>query len=64
MNHAKKNNIFAGIHNATPEYAQKMIDLGFQLVTIGSDQRYMSAGAKSAISKLKSIKSEEESKVY
>ena len=41
-----------------------MIDLGFQLVTIGSDQRYMSAGAKSAISKLKSIKSEEESKVY
>ena len=64
LNHAKKNNIFAGIHNATPEYAQKMIDLGFQLVTIGSDQRYMSAGAKSAISKLKSIKSEEESKVY
>ena len=41
-----------------------MIDLGFKLVTIGSDQRDMSAGAKSAISKRKSIKSEEESKVY
>ena len=64
LNHAKKNNIFAGIHNATPEYAQKMIDLGFQFVTIGSDQRYMSAGAKSAVSKLKSIKSKEESKAY
>ena len=45
LKHAKKNNLVAGIHNATPEYAQKMIDLGFQLVTIGSDQRYMSAGA-------------------
>ena len=39
-----------------------MIDLGFQLVTIGSDQRYMSAGAKSSVSKLKNIKSKEESK--
>ena len=64
LNHAKKNNLVAGIHNATPEYAQKMIDIGFQLVTIGSDQRYMSAGAKSSISKLKNIKSKEESKAY
>ena len=64
LKHAKKNNLVAGIHNATPEYAQKMIDLGFQLVTIGSDQRYMSAGAKSSVSKLKNIKSKEESKAY
>ena len=41
-----------------------MTDLGFQLVTIGSDQRYMSAGAKSAVSKLKTVKSKEESKAY
>ena len=64
LKHAKKNNLLAGIHNATPEYAQKMINLGFQLVTIGSDQRYMSAGAKSAVSKLKTIDSKEESKAY
>ena len=64
LKHAKKNNLVAGIHNATPEYAQKMIDLGFQLVTIGSDQRYMSAGAKSSVSKLKNIMSKEESKAY
>ena len=51
-------------HNATPEYAQKMISLGFSLVTIGSDQRYMSAGAKNAVSKLKSVKSKEDSKAY
>ena len=64
LNHAKKNNIFAGIHNATPEYAKKMIDLGFNLVTIGSDQRYMSAGAKEAVSKLKTVKSKQDSKAY
>ncbi len=64
LEHAKKNNIFAGIHNASPEYAKKMLNLGFNLVTIGSDQRYMSAGAKDAVSKLKSIKSKEDSKAY
>jgi 4-hydroxy-2-oxoheptanedioate aldolase len=64
LEHAKKNKIFAGIHNASPEYAKKMLNLGFNLVTIGSDQRYMSAGAKDAVSKLKSIKSKEDSKTY
>ena len=43
---------------------KKMLNLGFNLVTIGSDQRYMSAGAKDAVSKLKSIKSKEDSKAY
>ena len=37
------------------EYAQKMIDKGFQLVTVGSDQRFMSGGAKEAVSKFKKI---------
>ena len=41
LDHAKKNNIIAGIQNGQPEYAEKMIKKGFQLVTIGSDQRYM-----------------------
>ena len=59
LKHAKKNNIVAGIHNASPEYAMKMINLGFQFVTLSSDQNYMSSGAKSAISKLKNIKSKE-----
>ena len=35
LEHAKKHNIFAGIHNGTTEYAQKMIDKGFNFVTIG-----------------------------
>ena len=53
LDHAKKNKIIAGIQNGQPEYAEKMIKLGFQLVTIGSDQRYMTAASKAALSKLK-----------
>jgi 4-hydroxy-2-oxoheptanedioate aldolase len=64
LEHAKKNNIVAGIHNMTPEYAQKMISKGFQLVTISSDQRFMTSGAKSTLEKLKKVKSKEESKAY
>ena len=56
LEHAKKNNIIAGIQNGQPEYAEKMIKKGFQLVTIGSDQRYMTAASKTALSKLKKIK--------
>jgi len=64
LEHAKKNNIFAGIHNMTPEYAQKMIEKGFQLVTVGSEQRFMTAGAKDAIEKLKGKAKGIESKTY
>ena len=55
LEHAKKNKIIAGIHNMKSEYAEKMIKKGFQLVTVGSDQRFMSAGAKDAISRFKKI---------
>jgi len=41
-----------------------MISKGFQLVTISSDQRFMTAGAKSTLEKLKKVKSKEESKAY
>ena len=53
LEHAKKNNIIAGIQNSEPEYAQKMIDKGFQLVTIGSDRKYMTSASKEALGKLK-----------
>ena len=64
LEHAKKNKIFAGIHNGTPEYALKMIDLGFNFVTIGSDQRAMSAGSKNVVEKMKGSTKAEESKAY
>jgi 4-hydroxy-2-oxoheptanedioate aldolase len=53
---SKKRNLFTGLHNGTAEYAQKMLDKGFNLVTVGSDSRYIAAGAKSDLEKLKGIK--------
>ena len=64
LEHAKKNNIIAGIQNGQPEYAEKMIKKGFQLVTIGSDQRYMTAASKSALSKLKKEQKSDSGKGY
>ena len=64
LEHAKKNKIIAGIQNGQPEYAEKMINKGFQLVTIGSDQRYMTAASKSALSKLKRDQKKDTGKGY
>ncbi len=64
LEHAKKNEIIAGIQNGQPEYAEKMIKKGFQLVTIGSDQRYMTAASKEALSKLKKDQDKDTSKGY
>jgi len=64
LEHAKKNKIIAGIQNGQPEYAEKMIKKGFQLVTIGSDQRYMTAASKSALGKLKKDQIKDSGKGY
>ena len=64
LKHAKKNNIFAGIHNGTHEYALKMIDKGFNFVTIGADQRAMSSGAKAIVEKMKGPIKKQESSTY
>jgi 4-hydroxy-2-oxoheptanedioate aldolase len=54
---AKAHGVVAGIHNGSPEYARKMIGKGFQFVTIGSDARFMAAGAQQAVSKLRNAAS-------
>ena len=64
LDHAKKNKLIAGIQNGQPEYADKMIKKGFQLVTIGSDQRYMTAASKAALSKLKKDQDKDSGKGY
>lgn len=43
---AKKHRVMAGIHNATPAYAQKMIELGYRFVSLGTDSRLLAAKAK------------------
>ncbi len=41
-----------------------MISKGFNLVTVGSDQRFISSGAKAAVESIKGIKKKQESKGY
>ena len=41
----KKHGVIAGIHNATAAYAVKMIEQGYQFVTLASDSRFMAAKA-------------------
>jgi 4-hydroxy-2-oxoheptanedioate aldolase len=52
---AKKHGVVAGIHNGTPEYAQKMIDKGFRFVTIASDARLMAAKAAEVLGKMRAM---------
>jgi 4-hydroxy-2-oxoheptanedioate aldolase len=51
---AKEHGVVAGIHNGTPEYALKMVEKGFQLVTIASDARLMAAGAQAVVARMRS----------
>ena len=60
----KKNKIFAGIHNGTPEYAKKMIEKGFNFVTTASDLRFITSGAKEVVEKLKGESKGTKSKTY
>ena len=61
---AKKHNIFAAIHNGTSEYALRMIKKGFNLVTVGSDHRSISMGAKLIIDKIKGSADKGSTKSY
>ena len=42
----------------------EMINLGFNFVTVGSDQRHMSSEAKSVIEKMKGSKKGQDNKGY
>jgi 4-hydroxy-2-oxoheptanedioate aldolase len=64
LEHAKKNKVIAGIQNAQPEYTHKMIKKGFQLVTIGTDQRFMVAAAKAALGTIRKDQKKDTGKGY
>ncbi len=46
---ARAHGVRAGIHTNSPQYARRMLDKGFQLVTIGSDSRLLAAAASDAV---------------
>src|SRR5215510_6205746 len=52
---AKKHGVVAGIHNGTPEYAQRMVAKGFRFVTLMSDARLMAAAAQQTVSKMRAV---------
>jgi 4-hydroxy-2-oxoheptanedioate aldolase len=64
LEHAKKNKIIAGIQNGHADYADKMIKKGFQLVTIGTDQRFMTAAAKAALGIIRKDQKKDTGKGY
>jgi 4-hydroxy-2-oxoheptanedioate aldolase len=45
----KKHGVYAGIHCGTSAYASKMIDEGYQLVTLASDSRHLAMQAAAEI---------------
>jgi 4-hydroxy-2-oxoheptanedioate aldolase len=46
---AKRRGKFAGVQNATVSYAARMAELGFRLLTVGSDGGMLEAAAKEAV---------------
>jgi len=54
LSRAKAFGVPAGIHCGSPAYAKRMQELGFSLVTIGSDARFLEAGANAALGKIRS----------
>ena len=60
---AKKHNVVAGIHTGSTEYAHKMIQLGFQFVTILSESKILSVAAEDILKKMKKNQSNENNKI-
>lgn len=61
---ALKHKVFAGIHCLEPAYARRMIEEGFDMVTLASDNRLMAAAAASGIAEIRQTARAETSGVY
>jgi 4-hydroxy-2-oxoheptanedioate aldolase len=53
LERAQANGVVAGIHNGTPEVALQRVAKGFRFVTIGSDARFMAAGAQQVVGRMR-----------
>ena len=62
---AREKGIVAGIQNGTAAYARKMVDLGYQFVTVASDARMLTARAAEVLGEMRgSVSSAPQSKTY
>jgi 4-hydroxy-2-oxoheptanedioate aldolase len=50
---AQEHGVVPAIHNGTPEYALRMVEKGFRLVTVASDARLMAAGAQGVVATMR-----------
>lgn len=58
---AKAAGKWVGVHNATVTYARRMVDLGADFVSVGSDLRFLVAGAAAVVAEFREGESEGES---
>ena len=64
LERARAHGVVAGIHNGSPEAAQKRIAKGFQFVTVSSDARLMAAGAQQVMAKMRAAPAPAGSSTY
>ncbi|CAN7736503.1 MULTISPECIES: HpcH/HpaI aldolase family protein [unclassified Caballeronia] len=50
---AKEHGVFPCTHTSSPQFARKMLDLGFRFVTCSNDSRLITAGANDAVAQMK-----------
>lgn len=55
LNRAKAFDVPAGIHCGSADYAKRMQNLGFSLVTVGSDARFLEQGANAALGNIRAV---------
>ena len=46
---ARRHGVHPGIHTGNPEFARKMIEIGFEFVSVSSDARYLAGAAGAAV---------------
>ena len=53
LSKAKEHNLFAGLHNGKASYAKRMLDKGFQFVTVGSDLSLLLSSAAKLVKEVR-----------
>jgi len=64
VNKAKEKKIFAGIHVGSTKYAYRMIDIGYNLVSILSDGRILTQAVENILKEMKKDDTETKSSIY
>ena len=61
---AREHGVVAGLHNNSTAYAKRMIDMGYQFVTVETDIRLLSGAARRIVGEVKEVEQEEPKASY